>query len=449
MNFVFPRRYIQQALDRLYGVLTPVQVDAFVDALNEANHQRLPKMWEVMVLDALAQVHPVEHEAPLENGRKPDFGIKWEHEGRDYHVVGDVTAVSDRSYEEANPYRWLSEEIFRLCRKYDMSGNGIRLQVEGKRVGPSYMDSKITLALPKKAELQKIIADKVEPFIRTAARDRLQPHSLKVTGEAEFTIAYNPGQRFAGGGFPAYNVAASLVRNPLWTALREKAKQLKSAPADAIRIVVLCDGSSGVLRNLNGSSGPSNFSAKQIVTAFLDRTSSIDLVLGLTVKSDAYFGGSTKRLDCALWAAVPPKRHPRLTEPSIEAVQALLQQALAKLPTPTLDALNAATFCMKPGHGADGIGGYKMSGSKVSLSARAIQRFLAGEISAEKFDDAHGWNEHNRPSNPFLRAKLEGRMITKVEVQHVEGKDDDMIEFTFGDPDPANGPFLKRSGGNS
>ena len=82
-----------------------------------------------------------------------------------------------------------------------------------------------------------------------------------------------------------------------------------------------------------------------------------------------------------------------------------------------------------------------MNDHSISLSSRALQRLLAGEITGSEFISAHGWNDTHGPSNPFARAARSGQMITKIEIQGAGDHDDDWLTFSFGPPDPAAAPF--------
>src|SRR3546814_15964892 len=72
--------------------------------------------------------------------------------------------------------------------------------------------------------------------------------------------------------------------NPIHRTLGAKARQLKAAPDDVIRIISLCDGDCAAMRESVFVGTGSSFSARQIATEFLRKTSSIDLVLLVTIE---------------------------------------------------------------------------------------------------------------------------------------------------------------------
>ncbi len=82
-----------------------------------------------------------------------------------------------------------------------------------------------------------------------------------------------------------------------------------------------------------------------------------------------------------------------------------------------------------------------MQQNKITVSSRGLMKFLSGEISAEEFNEAHRWDDSGMHQNPFARHRHSGLMISKIEVECGNDKDDDDITFTIDKWDPANSPF--------
>ncbi len=82
-----------------------------------------------------------------------------------------------------------------------------------------------------------------------------------------------------------------------------------------------------------------------------------------------------------------------------------------------------------------------MQGNKITISSRGLIKFLAGEISAEEFNKAHGWEHSGIYQNPFIRHLKSGLMISDIEVISGADKDDDEVTFTIDKWDAANMPF--------
>jgi hypothetical protein len=111
------------------------------------------------------------------------------------------------------------------------------------------------------------------------------------------------------------------------------------------------------------------------------------------------------------------------------------------LPAPTNNPVSAARNCLSMDYGIGGWGGYELDGrSKITISARSIQRVLAGQVTIEEFNEAHGWNTAQSVKNPFASALSHGRTISSICRRPVSENDDDKIEISF-ELDPALLPF--------
>ncbi len=423
--FVFSRRAIQGKLDLLEDVLSPEQHAELVNRLNQPVRQRLAAMWEVVFLQALSQVAVIRHEVALPNRRRPDFGFEFDDAGDRRTIVGDITSVSDVGLDKQNPFREFCDEGSRLARRFGLDPNHFRYDVAGEKDG-EWPKQKMKLLLPTGEAFTQLIKKVVEPFFRGLVR-----------------------QWASGGGHPCYDLAISLTANPIYRALRAKVDQLRAAPENAIRIIILCDGDCAAMRK---SVFPSNYSARQIATEFLRTTSVVDLVLLATVEQrnphDLRLRDYVMNYD--LTAAPPRQRSARISDDIIEAVQLLLERSVREIPTPMTDACNAALRCEESGYGLGKHGGYEMSGNVVKISARLVQELLAGDVSAEKFAEFHRWSQElGETPNPFARSLRRGELISAINVIDCGDEDDNQLEFRFGPPDPAVSPFRGTNHGGS
>lgn len=446
-NFVFSRRALQRSINRLSAKLERRQLASIVDRLNRAGDARLPAMWELVLLDALAQVGTLRHEGQLPNGRRPDF--EWTataSNGEGLLIVGDVATVSDAGLDEQNPVEDLGAELSRLASKAGLDPNHFGYDVRGGRVGP-YGDARIKLSLPSKGQLLALMREEVTPWIRRLMRSPGQPDRFEyVAPGVGFSLTYDPKQRYARGGHLCYDVAASLDKNPLFGALKGKVKQLRHAPPEALRLIIACDGGSALLRE-SPLYSPGTFNARQVATDFLRQNSSIDAVLLVAVHEERPLGYRATYQMKYDWVVAPPHtRSPRMTAGAIASLDAVLRAAVTHVPQPVRSAYNAAIRCREPGYGPDMIGGYTMSEGRISLSSRALQRLLAGELTVDEFVATHGWNDKPGTSNPFARMSRAGRMIIKIDIEDAGDKDDDWLSFNFGPPDPAGAPFCLPAG---
>lgn len=447
--FVFSRRAIQKKLYLLENVLLPEQHAKHINRLNRPGRERLSAMWEVVFLQALSEVAEIHHETALPNGRQPDFQLEFDRGGARLAVVGDIASVSDVGLDKQNPFRELSDEGSRLARKYRLDPNHFRYDVDGERVG-KWPNSKQRLLLPTGQAFTRLIKDVVEPFFRDLFQSPRATAEFKYEAPGvRFSIRYDQSQWASGGGHPCYDLATSLTENPIYRALRAKADQLRAAPDEAIRIIILCDGDCAAMRK---SIFSGNYSARQIATEFLRKTSAVDLVLLVTVEKrnphDHRLCDYVMSYD--LTAAPVGQRSSRVADAVIEAVQQLLERAVRKIPKPMADACNAVLRCEKNGYGLGKHGGYEMGGKVVKISARLVQELLAGEVSTERFREFHGWGrEPGGLPNPFARSLGRGELISAINVVDCGNEDDNQLEFHFGPPDPAVSPFRRSNRGGS
>lgn len=131
-NFVFSRRSLQQSINNLALTLKREQLVSLVDRLNRLDDGRLPAMWELVMLNALAGVGELRHEVELQNGRRPDIELTITPEnGEPFMIIGDVASVSDAGLDEQNPVSVLSNELSRLVTKAGLNPNHFGYDVRG------------------------------------------------------------------------------------------------------------------------------------------------------------------------------------------------------------------------------------------------------------------------------------------------------------------------------
>lgn len=448
--FVFSRRAIQDKLEVLEDVLSPEQHANLVDRLNQPGRDRMAAMWEVVFLQALDQVAPIRHEVVLSNGRQPDFWLEFDHQGARLSIVGDITCVSDVGLDRQNPFTELGNEVSRLARKYQLDPNHFRYDVAGEKVG-QWPKQRMRLLLPTGGAFTRLIKDVVEPFVRELA---LSPRATAEFGHetpgVRFSLRYDQSQWASGGGHPCYDVAMSLTENPVYRALKAKADQLRAAPENAIRLVILCDGDCAAMRKpgIGGTAG--NYTGVQIATEFLRKTSAVDFVLLATIEKRNPFDAFLRDyiMNYELIAAPVRGRSSRVDDGVFEAVHGLLQRSIQAIPMPMADACNAVLRCQEKDYGLGKHGGYQMSGNTIRISARLVQELLAGRVTPERFAEFHRWGtEPGGGPNPFERALLCGELVSAINVIDCGDEDDNQFEFHFGPPDPAVSPFRRKGRG--
>jgi hypothetical protein len=446
-NLIFSRRALQKRLESLEAILTADVHKHLIARLENPGRDRLAAVWEAVMLLALHSVSPLRHESPLADGSRPDFALTYVHGGAAFEIVGDITSVSDKGLHDNNPVGHFWREIVRLARKHQLNPNHFRYDIKSRSDG-EYGDSRTVLLLPPRKELSALLKQEIEPFVRGLARDPVTHASLPCSAPGvAFTLTYDQTQRFGGGGHAVYNIPYSRTKTPIYTALHRKADQLRHAPANALRVVIACDADCNAMSRAHAS-GQGSYSATEVTADFLRKTSAVDIVLLVTTERVKPFDRWGHSLRPRTDFVVTPKaeQSSRLTVEAIAAVETLLRDAVRTLPTPMIDARNAALRCDARDYGLGFHGGSTMSDKTIRISSREVLELLGGTVSTAEFDRRHRWGKASAPngqSNPFARALARGEMIASVAVIDGEDHDDDWLEFRLGEPDPAISPFQR------
>jgi hypothetical protein len=426
-NLVFSRRAIATLIADLKGILRREQLEGLIARLNNPRTNRIAAMWEVVFLSVLSKIAILRNEIPLASGRRPDFEL----DIAGTTVVGDITSISDSERHRSNPVEALDAELRRLATRYGLNPNYLDLRVEGARIG-LYGDAKVKLSLPNSSCLQEIITQNVKPFLQKAAKTPDDGMTANfVTADYNFTISYIPGKQYGSGSHPGYDIAASLTKNPSFKALERKAKQLRTAPEEAVRLVIACDGGCAPFRSV---AGPRDYTAQAIAKKFLTKHKSVDLLFLVTIYDTGVrpdFGKHRLEMRYDLVASPVSSRHERLSDIAFSAIKGALEQAVANVPQPVLTPNNAARRASEDGIGPDMMGAYQLTRTRIRVSARGIQQLLAGQITNAEFAEAHGWSGQGANSNPFLAALGRGEMIKFAKVESGGDRDDDWLEFEF------------------
>lgn len=441
---VFSRRDLQQRLDALEANLPSNELKHLAAHLDRRGARRLPAMWETVWLHALGQLGPFDYEHPLPDGSKPDFRFELPFFGGKLEVVGDITCVSDRGVHEKNPVDLFWKELLRHIRAAKLNPNHFHCQF-GHRTDGEWPDIRDALLLPPRSQMAAFVKQHFVATLRSlAASGAARSEHIIVTDNAHITLNYDTSKEFSGSSHIDYTAFKSPTRNPIFNQLSLKETQLRSAPVDALRVVILCDAGCDAMRK---NAHFATLSAADISSRFLRKSTVIDLVVLVGVEARNPLAWHDRQLQLhARIVGAPAAPSTRRTIEAGSAVQQYLDRALAHLPTPVLDCHNASlrTNLPSPGNGTLGI---RMSDHKICLSARVVLDLLAGKISSDEFQRTYGWgpgSERNEP-NPFARKLAHGQLITAAQVTSADGADDDWLEFSFGDSDPAAAPFQTRT----
>jgi len=434
---MFTRRALQGMLDHLVRHLPFEARKKLAHELDRRSNSALGFEWETALLFGFSHVGKIEYEPPSLQGSRPDITFV-ETSETPISFTADIATVSDDGLEDENPAMRFSMALIRLKQKYKLRGS-THYSIEGAATGPHYRNRKMRLALPRGPEIEKMLETHVAPMFKRVQEENLSTASVAIDEpEIKLTVRYDANQRYGGGSYPSYTVAYSLTRNPVYTSLKAKVRQLKKSESARTFGIFLCDGGCALLKNKQRHH--SAVSVEQVITEFFRQNSSVSFVVVLVIPTatSAAFAEPMKKLRISGNVYVNPRARNAV---DAVALLALVNRAVSHVPAPTATPQNALYWIANAdAHEGTPIYTLTQGGSMIKMSARKIQEVLAGRMTADQF-----FSDYDRPDasaeNPFERMLKRGLTIQSVSLTHVPEADDDLLEFQFG-PDAAIRKFV-------
>jgi hypothetical protein len=237
---IFARRSLQRMLSSIAEQQRDLPLRKIVDGLNRPTFEALGFEWELVIIHILLATGSVRNEANLGGTSRPD--IFYEARGGDgLRFVADVATPSDAARDRENPVNRLWDLLGRRSRKLRLDG-GFDIRVEGRLQGP-HRDAKMALALPAAKHIDRFFEERVTPWLKGIRARKPDREAMMIAeGDVEFILTYDANARFWTGGHPSYEAAYSLRRNSVYSALKEKADQLRNSGFDGPMGIFLCDG---------------------------------------------------------------------------------------------------------------------------------------------------------------------------------------------------------------
>jgi len=429
-------------LDALARTLTAHQLETLVAKLNANNRRALAHEWEVVVLFGLKDFGRVIHEAHLGGPSKADIFLQLE-DDPNVQFAADITCISDRGLEDANPIGELMELIREKAQKL-----GIRSGFD-HRVRHKISKAKVRLRMPEKKQLHQFFQTRIVPHLIAIARTPAMRWSLDLRDDLhDIQIFYHPGKRYSTANYPAFRHATVIDSNPLYNRLEDKRKQLRDSGYDGPTGIIVCDGGCETLTRKAASWD--SFSKAQIVDKFLKSNPSVSFVLLLWIDDPLSQPGAERVREARSELYLNPKAE-KAVSPRLHHI---LRQITRRWPSPIQNGENAR-------HELEGIGykkaqpfwGHSFGGGHTMgtgpniltfrMSARNLVEILAGQMTHADFAAAHGFAPTGQSPgvNPLALALARGLTVSSVTLERVPYKDDDWIEFRLTGPDPAIAPF--------
>lgn len=435
---IYPRRALQRRLDELRDVLDGEAVDKLAERLNRAGKDRVAAMWELVVLHGLSKCGPLQNEVALVSLRRPDILF----EQGALRLTADVTAVSDEGLDKDNPYHELSQLIEAAKNKLKLPIGGLDLRVRSKHESTK-RGIRTVLVLPPRGKLQEFVRQTIVPQLREQMTAGKFPLRIAIDDDdVGLDITIDPTKSpYSSGSFAAYDVPKIKDRNPLYSALKAKAEQLRGA--DGITGVIVGDGDCVVLSGR--SANRDEVSTMPIVAEFFRQFSSVDFVLLLSVRESRHG-----------WAPYPPPV--RQNDASLfvregcdarSELNTLFQAMIEHFPKPAMVPVNGALRAREDDYDLGHHGGYSMSGSSVvRLGLREFTEIFAGLRTLQDNGAKYVEAARKLPQEPnhlqaiVLRNLMAGRLPESIEIIKTDEEDnDDWVEIRFGEIDPAIAPL--------
>jgi hypothetical protein len=443
---VFARRDLQRLLDEA-TFAERTQLARLAGEINRAQEQSIDFEWELIVLAGLARLGSVVYEPNIPGNSNIDFAFTT-HDG--VKLIGDIATVSDKGYAAENPIDAFGQEFFRRVMKLGLSPAGFGTQFGGVKEG-KYGSQRVRILVPTRDEYHVAFDTDFDCFLHAVASEPSRHHRFLLKNERwDVQITFDPNNPHVTSGHFTYTICHDRERNPLMHSLRRKARQLKKVISDDLRCIIITDGNSDLLRE-RLSYAVDQVRADQVITAFLSRNSSIDLVVVITIEhgrnTDAWsFSPGSPEI------RVKSQINGQTTRPeAAKALAKMFARLPEVLPTPVTDLSNAVAQLgwRYPAEGRPFHGWYSLQfhpsnkGVVVRVGSRSLLELLAGRMDSTGFleEHRHFAAGSDPASNVFATMLKQGRMIKEVQVEHRDHRDDDVLVFHFGPPDPAIAPL--------
>lgn len=424
--------------------LTKEQLNHLVSRLNTEGFQSIDAEWEVAVLNAFSKLGNVVHEPSLEGTAQLD--LLFTH-GDGSSFLADITSVSDEGFEKQTSVKAFYVELQNRLRNAGLLYKGWSLAV-GSHPTTKYRE-RPKPALPPPSEFAKEIFNaNFKEFLRRIKEHPDQSRRYDVSTEkTAIALVYEPQRTGFMSQMPVYNPAMEKDKNPVFSALRMKAKQLKKVSYEGYRGIVLCDGGSDMVHRPPHGSFEFNYNAADAAKEFLRQNQSIDFVLII----------SSVWIDRGRYGPMPRERARKVQisivgNRSFEHLPISLRESFEALEQHFPEPINTASGAretIRHGHDPKALrplgGGIGWRHNEISISASAVLALLAGRITQEELFNALGFkpwsNKSHAMRNLFEYVLSQNMRVIEIKIEDTQ-HDDSTLIFKFDGPDPATSPYM-------
>jgi len=109
---IFSKRTLQRLLNENSKLMSAVDFQKYVDRFNKDQNGFLSTEWEIAILNALSKVGDVKYEQSFGRNKHPDLFFT-STENPQISFLADITAASDKGYENDNPINDFKKEFMK------------------------------------------------------------------------------------------------------------------------------------------------------------------------------------------------------------------------------------------------------------------------------------------------------------------------------------------------
>ena len=436
---IFSRRRLQAMLNDLAPILDPSKAQELVSRLESTDTKNaLGAEMELAVTWAFSKEHEIEVE-PGDFGGRNRLDLVCPNMFSNGPCVIEVTAVSDDGFSDRSSMRRVAEKLKHeanrtkrragnhLCFEFgEQSGYKNGRFFRRRRVTSSYepsesvlneLSSWVSQEWPPKTPLH-LVDEHID--VTATYHETVHPESQVISRMP--TVVYDP------------------KKNPVFSALANKKRQMRTLQDGVIRCIILADAGCRMLRNKSTvDHAHGELSRREVVFDFLDGQRSgkqIDIVCVLSPRRFGGVFGHPYREELKWELEVYTHQNDLADEAGANFA------TLAKLPTPTFEGYQARSLhrqgSFSPTSNSWYLGACMTQSDEkleVRMSARLLQDYLSGRVDKKQYE----FELMGEELNPFERALEMGYTISNV-VFDCGGidEDDDHVVVSF-KLDPAAG----------
>lgn len=429
---IFTRRRLEGMLNELSPLLDEKKRRDFLSRLEESDPKgALGAEMEVALLWGIKQVADLEIEPEIPGKTSRPEALSKTFFNAPAFI--EITAVSDGklSGEEdmQRAANIITGYVNRLKKGY---GHHLYFRFNEKSgyVGNTFIRTRCVAA---DFQLDKALEDSLKAWVNRP--DNESPSAIRLQSDKiDVVIEWKEHRQIPGHNYwcTLPPIAYDLESNPVFTRLKDKARQLSGVPEGTLKVIFLADAGSHILMRLNDKDHVGlQKSGNEIIQHFLSKNSVHAVCVFSPKRENIYFHPAMATLN---WKVT------LFTKEGISLSKDNLDRLLKVFPKPNFEGYQARSLQMQGVFSPTARGHYvptHITTGKdlvMKISARALQQLLAGTINPTQF---HNFLFSPNQKNLFKLWLEQGNILSDVTFE--EGgidEDDDYVVFKFKE-DPA------------